>query len=65
MDKLNLDNKVLTFGKASFNTCNMQGITKVEFMKQYGSALRGQNVNDVWKQVSKHTKVSKSKATKD
>lgn len=66
MDKLDLENKLLKFGKASFNSSALVGLNKVEFFKIYGSALRGQDVKEVWKQVSKYTKTkSTSKAKKE
>lgn len=59
MEKLDLDNKVLIFGKASFNSSALKGVTKEEFTKNFSGALRGQDMKEVWKQVSKYTKIEK------
>ncbi len=59
MKKLDLENKFLTFGKVSFNTSALVGLTKDKFKKQYGGALL-RETDEVWKQISKYTKQPKS-----
>lgn len=58
MKKLDLENKVLKIGKTSFNTCNLAGMTREEFMDTYKGIL---DAKAAWKQVSKYAKV-KTKA---
>ena len=62
MEKLDLENKVLKFGKVSFNSSALVGLTKAEFKERYASALLG-STDDVWKQIQKYTK-TKSKPKK-
>lgn len=59
MKKLDLDNKVLVFGKVSFNSQGLKGMTKNEFTEKFTGALRGQNIKEIWKEVSKYTKIEK------
>jgi len=67
MKKLDLDNKLLVFGKASFNSCTLKSMTKEQFEKTFSGALRGQNMKEVLKKVSPFLKadtVSKPKKSK-
>jgi len=67
MKKLDLDNKLLVFGKASFNSSALKSMTKEQFEKTFTGALRGQNMKEVLKEVSqflKSEKVSKPKNSK-
>ena len=67
MRKLDLDNKLLVFGKASFNSCTLKSMTKEQFEKTFTGALRGQNMKEILKEVSpylKTEKVSKPKKSK-
>mgnify|MGYP006893242487 CR=1 FL=1 len=61
MKKLELDNKVVTIGKTSFNTENFVGMNKKEFMDIYSKVKIGYDLNDAWKILSKYTKVPKGK----
>jgi len=63
MKNLDLEKKFLTFGKVSFNTSALVGLTKAEFKSRYGGSLL-RETDDVWKQISKYTRESKTKKSK-
>lgn len=65
MKNLDLDNKVLTIGTTQFNKAALGKFTKEEFLKVYTPILKT-DMKEVWKKVSKYTKVEKvSKPKKD
>lgn len=55
MEKLDLENKELVFGKLSLMSDSLKGMTKADFEKRFGGILL-EGVNDAWKQVKKYTK---------
>lgn len=65
MKNLDLDNKVLTIGTTQFNKDALKHFTKEEFLTIYTPILKT-DMKEVWKKVSKYTKVEKvSKPKRD
>tara|TARA_R110000751_G_scaffold46884_3_gene105082 strand:+ start:2065 stop:2265 length:201 start_codon:yes stop_codon:yes gene_type:complete len=66
MKNLDLENKELVFGKVSFMSAGLVGMTKEKFKKNYGGSLLAET-DDIWKQIKPYTKeknVSKPKRDK-
>lgn len=58
MENLDLENKMVIIGKASFNIASLKGLTKEEFIETYKGLL---DAKAAWKQIAKYAKVDKVK----
>jgi len=55
MEKLDLDNKILTIGKTTINSGNLKGLTKDEFLKTYPKILGNVDLKEAWNTIKPFT----------
>ena len=63
MEKLDLENKILTIGKTTINSGNLKGLTKEDFLKTYPKILGNVDLKEAWKMLKPYT-VEKPKPKK-